>query len=175
MTSFESNRSIGTECALLLSIHRRRQETKPSSTNRDTSHCKVSFFSASQRSSALTHRKKVPQFALYRRRQAVEKRMLCFIKHKSKIFVSKFRDLRKEKVAKRGNTITFHKTKWPLLRISSCFVHFLPRFFQNRSSYFVIGVSHARVGTPKRTHAHASRTQRVSFLCLHPSPSHLTL
>ena len=132
-------------------------------------------FSVSQRSSTLTHWKKVPLSRYIDAAKQRKKGKLCFIKHKSKILVSKFRDFRKEKVAKRGNHISFHKNKWTFLRISSCFVHFLPRFFQNHGAYFVIGVSHARVGTPKRTHAHASRTQRVSFLCLHPSPSHLTL
>ena len=130
MTFFESNRSVRKDYALLLSIHRRRRKNKAFKHQSRYFPLQSIVFFSKPKIICANSQEKVPQFALYRRRQAVEKGMLCFIKHKSKIFVSKFRDFRKEKVAKRGNTISFHKNKWTFLRISSCFVHFLSRFFR---------------------------------------------
>ena len=103
MISFESNRSVGKEYALLLSIHRRRRKNKAFKHQSRYFPLQSIVFSASQRSSALTHRKKVPQFALYRRRQAVEKECCVlsstkvrFLFRNSAIFEKK--KLRKEEI-----------------------------------------------------------------------------
>lgn len=106
-----------------------------------------------------------------------EKGRLCFIEDKGTPFISNNRNFKQEKVDISRNHITTPKNKWTFLRKRSCFAFFFPTSSRKSSAKpppHLARFLRAHERAPERTRTCTSRTQRVYFFCLHPSPSHLT-
>jgi len=134
--------------------------------------------SASQRAFALIRRAESPLILRYRdAAERREKGRLCFIEGKDISFISNNRNFEQEKVDISRNHITTPKNKWTFLRKRSCFAFFFPISSRKSSAKpppHLARFLRAHERAPERTRTCTSRTQRVCFFCLHPSPSHLT-
>ena len=116
---------------------------------------------------------------ILRYRDAAERRekgRLCFIEGKDISFISNNRNFKQEKVDISRNHITISKNKWTFLRKRSCFAFFFPPFSRKAPAKppHLARFLRAHERAPERTRTCTSRTQRVCFFCLHPSPSPLT-
>lgn len=102
-----------------------------------------------------------------------EKGRLCFIEGKGTPFISNNRNFKQEKVDISRNQITTPKKQVDFLAKTLLFCILLPNLFEKvvrQTSPHLARFLRA----PERTRTCTSRTQRVCFFCLHPSPSHLT-
>ena len=133
--------------------------------------------SVSQRAFALIRRAESPLTLRYRdAAERREKGRLCFIEGKGTPFISNNRNFEQEKVDISRNQITTQKTSG-LYCENALVLHSSSQLLRERRSpnlphfaRFLRAHEHA----PERTRTCTSRTQRVCFFCLHPSPSHLT-
>lgn len=132
--------------------------------------------SVSQRAFALIRRAESP--LIWRYRDAAERRekgRLCFIEGKGISFISNNRNFEQEKVDISRKQTTPPKTSG-LSCENALVLHSSSHLFRERRPpnlpHFARFLrAHERV--PERTRTCTSRTQRVCFFCLHPSPSHL--
>ena len=134
--------------------------------------------SVSQRAFALIRRAESPLILRYRdAAERREKGRLCFIEGKGTPFISNNRNFEQEKVDISRKQITTPKKQVNFLAKTLLFCILLPTFFEKgatQTDHHLARFLRAHEHAPERTRTCTSRTQRVCFFCLHPSPSHLT-